>query len=90
MNTKSDVRFSSNGRIHVEMIFFKKIDLKKLYSTCMYSDAWLNLKQIVKAVLDRQTLSAASEEAFKDNQDENIRVFLDHMFSTGQRCSMNL
>jgi len=56
----------------------------------MYSDAWLNLKQIVKAVLDRQTLSAASEEAFKDNQDENIRVFLDHMFSTGQRCSMNL
>ena len=53
----------------------------------MYSDAWLNLKQIVKAVLDRQTLS---EEAFKDNQDENIRVFLDYMFSTGQRCSMNL
>ena len=24
LNTKSDVRFSSNGRIHVEMIFLRK------------------------------------------------------------------
>jgi len=50
--------------------------------------AFINLSQIVKAVLDRQKLSIASEEVFRENQDENIKTFLDHMFSTGQRYNI--
>ena len=41
--------------------------------------------QIVKAVLERQRLSAASEQALQDNEDENVKEFLSLMFSRGQR-----
>lgn len=43
-------------------------------------------KQIVKAVLERQKLIAVSEVTHSDDQD--VKMFLDHMLCTGQRYSI--